>query len=193
MGRDDWAEAGLADLGGADPTILGELAPGERLAWEGRPVPGRLALGVLPIAAVGVGVAGFGLFWMASSQLGQGMGFASFGLVFLLAGAGMVLSPAWFGWKGARMRYAITDRRAIVCEPRLGTGVEVRSYRPEALGNVVRRQRFDGSGDLIFEEIRTRDRDGDRHVTRRGFLAVADVRGVESVLRSTLLADRPGP
>ena len=192
MGRDAWAEPDLhaATRDDGDPAILAELAPGERLAWAGQPRPARLILPTLPLALFGVAFAGFGVFWTGSVNRLDGGAFALFGLPFALAGAAMALSPFWFAWAATQTRYAVTDRRVFLLEPRLGLGVQVRSYEPAALGRIVRTRRGDGSGDLIFEEIRTVDREGHARTTRRGFKGIEDVRRVEDLIRSTLLAGR---
>jgi len=85
--------------------------------------------------------------------------------------------------------YALTDRRAIIWEPRVG-GVRVRSYRPEQLSQLSRCERSDGSGDLIFEEISTIYGNGRRlHYGRSGFVAIDRVREIEMLVRKTLLHD----
>ena len=176
-----------------DALIRAELAPGEKLVWTSRPQVARSALLAVPMVMFGVVFGGFGLFWVGSaSQFDSGF-FPLFGLPFCLIGVGLIFSPGWIAWKALRTRYAITDRRAILCEPRFLAGIETRSYTADALANIVRTQRGDGSGDLIFEEIRTRDHKGHTRTTRRGFEAIADVRGVENLLRSTLLAHPTQP
>ena len=119
--------------------------------------------------------------------------FIPYGLPFVLMGMAIILLPVWFVWRASRTRYAITDRRVILCEAQYFGGIETRSYTADALTNIVRSQRGDGSGDLIFEEIRTRNHEGNLYTTRRGFQAIEDVRGVENLLRSTLLAHQSKP
>ena len=192
MGHDtgidrDFAESQSLD---DDALIRDELAPGEKLVWTGRPQVVRSVLLSLPPAMIGLFMAGFGLFWMrGASQFDSGI-FPLFGLIFVFVGLAIMLSPVWIAWQASQTRYAITDRRAILCEPRFLGGIETRSYTADALTNIVRNQRGDGSGDLIFEEIRTRNHKGHLRTTRRGFQAIKDVRGVENLLRETLLVTR---
>lgn len=197
MGFDAWTNA---DFAGSpledDPTIRRELGPGEKVVWQGRPQLGRLMIWSLPMALVGIPFSAFAVFWTvgASQAVGApGAGFFwLFGIPFLLVGAGLVLSPLGAAWKGTKTRYALTDRRAIVCEPQFGFGIQTRSYAADALTRIIRNQRGDGSGDLIFEEVPLRSNRGRARTIQRGFFAITDVRGVETLLRSTLLAHRAG-
>jgi hypothetical protein len=95
-----------------------------------------------------------------------------------------VASPFWAGRSASRTVYAVTDRRAILWQPTLWSGLQIRSYGPEVLRNLVRNQRTDGSGDLIFEEITTYGPRGRRGVTRRGFFAIERAHEVEAIIRS---------
>ena len=192
MGYDTGTDRDFAGprSGDGDATIRNELAPGEKLVWEGRPRVVRSVLLGLPIAFFGLFATGFGVFWIKNSrQFDDGI-FPFFGLPFVIIGTTMLLSPGWFAWQASRTRYAITDRRAILCEPRFAAGIQTRSYTADALTNIVRNQRSDGSGDLIFEEIQTRDHKGRPRITRRGFQAIEDVRGSEKLLRETLLTHK---
>ncbi len=199
MGHDPWTDRDLTDpqpLGKFHP-IAAELTAGERIVWEGKPQLGPIAIKAAPVALVGILVGGFALGWITmafhitdNSPFPFARVFPLFGLPFLVIGAGMILMPAWAAWRGSRTRYAITDRRAIVCEPQLVAGIQTRSYAAGALGKIVRNQRNDGSGDLIFEEIQTIGSKGRLHITQRGFFAITEVRHVEEILRATLLADR---
>ena len=202
MGHDTWADRDFAGRRPSDEfnPIRADLAEGERIVWEGQPQLGPLALRSVPLALVGIPVGGFALIWIAmayqitsEAPFPLAKVFPLFGLPVLLVGAGMLLAPAWAAWRGSRTWYAITDRRAIIAEPQLAAGVQTRSYRADALGNVVRNQRGDGSGDLVFEEIQTIGPKGRLRITQRGFFAVADVRRVEALLGETLLSRRVAP
>ncbi len=187
-----YAVLGDSELSGLPPAlealVRDELAEGEKPAWAGRPRVGRMVLGSLPMFVFGIFFFGFAAFWTGGAYLVGGP-MALFGLLFLGVGLGMLASPLWAGYKASRTCYALTSRRAITWEPEIGAGLRVRSYRPEDLRSLVRNQRGDGSGDLIFEEVTSYGHKGRRHVTRRGFLAIDDVRGVENLIRSTLLRD----
>lgn len=186
--------------------VRSEIRVGERLLWVGQPRPGRFALQSLPIVLFGILWTGFAVFWMVSASdfLFHGPGgnggpggfgaifacFPLFGLPFVLIGLGMLSSPYW-RWRQAKQTcYALTDRRAIVWQAGTFGGVSVRSYGPEALGRIHRTEYADGSGDLIFEEIVSVRCDSDGNpttTTRHGFMAIANVREVEELLRRVLL------
>jgi hypothetical protein len=187
--------------------IEAELAGDEKLVWLGQPVVGRYARKSIPLVIIGLFFTGFSLFWMGLSGgaawFGQGPGaggvpgggigavlfgcFPLCGLPFLLIGLGMVVSPWWMRGLARRTCYAITERRAIIWEPSLFGVRQVRSYTASGLGALSRVERGDGIGDLVFEEFRTRNSDGNTQTTRRGFLAIANVHEVENLLRKTLL------
>src|SRR5262249_34904107 len=94
--------------------------------------------------------------------------------------------------------YALTNRRAVVWEAGWFGTVRVYSYTASALGKMQRRERADGSGDLVFEEIVSvgsqyvsQGQHGGHwqtstSVTARGFLAIERVRDMEDLIRRTL-------
>ncbi len=177
--------------------IQAELEPGEKLIWVGQPRPGRLMAAALPTFLFGLLFTAFSVFWLYGASGGFGpprgrrmpMGglFALFGLPFVFVGLGMVATPFIAGRNARKTCYALTNRRAILWEATLLSGVRVRSYRPDQLQSLARHQRGDGSGDLIFEEVTTFSNQGRRQVLARGFQAIEDVRNVEALLRTTLL------
>ena len=184
MGNAAWIDDDFAATRnrGRHEKLRDEMAAHEKVVWEGQPQLGWLFLLALPLAFVGLTMGIVSFFWAVGIR--NDLGFAlSFPI--LLASVAMILAPVWYVWRGMGTRYVITNQRAIVCEPLLVPGLSIRSYPPAALTRLVRNQRSDGSGDLIFEEVRR-----DRRIARRGFLAVTDVRRVETLLRETLLAPR---
>ena len=193
-----------------DTRVRSELRDGERLLWVGQPNPGRFARQAIPLVLFGIPWTAFSVFWMvaASGILFAGFGaaggfgaffvcFPLFGLPFVLIGLWMLSSPYWYRRQARQTCYALTDRRAILWQASTFGSISVRSYGPEALGKIHRTERPDGGGDLIFEEIITIGRDSDggttRNTTRRGFLAIDEVRRIEELLRKALLADGDKP
>jgi hypothetical protein len=185
--------------------LQSELQPGERLVWAGQPRADLAARPAWFMVPCRVFFTGFSLFWivgaggMAALAGGVNGGFGSlfgcfpcFGIPFVLIGLFMVASPIWLRRQAHKTLYALTDRRAIVFEPTWFRTVTVRSYTAAGLSHLSRRERPDGSGDLVFEEFTTSslDSDGNRSysTTRRGFLAIDRVREVEDLVRKTLLA-----
>lgn len=193
----------------AGQRLAAELQPGEKLVWSAQPNPAAYARGSWAVAIFGLAFGGFAVFWMImagagawfasggpnstgpAGPLGVGMSlFSLCGLPFLAVGIVMFTTPIWKRARAAKVIYAITDRRAIICGPELFRGTVIRSYAPAQLGKVSRAERSDGAGDLVFEEIVSYSSDSNgtsRHVTRRGFLGVERVAEVERLLRTTLL------
>jgi hypothetical protein len=115
--------------------------------------------------------------------------FPLFGLPFVFVGLGMLTAPYWLARKARRTCYALTNRRAIVFDVSWRGAVTVYSYGPDQLAKQYRRENADGGGDLVFEEITTVNRSSDgpsTTTTKRGFLAIDDVRAVEALLRKSL-------
>lgn len=165
-----------------------ELASGETLLWTGQPDAARIARQSWPLVLFGLLWQGFVLYWswVASGFWLPGSDtppepFALFGLPFFLAGVVVLASPRTLARKARRTGYAITDRRALIIER--GRRLSVRSFAPEALADLERRERADGSGDIIF----TRDRTGSGKGSRAlevGFFGLPAARDVERRLRA---------
>ena len=133
----------------------------------------------------------FSIFWMWGAlgfklpDLREGLQpqhlFALFGLPFVLSGFGMLSSPAWV-WQAARKTvYFVTDKRAISIEG--GWSTTIRSYFPDQLKDVYRKERADGTGDVIILIKRWKDSDGDDRSEEIGFLRVRNPREVENILK----------
>ncbi len=201
-------DAGLNDLPpDLASRVRAELDSGERLVWVGQPRPDLYVRKAFVLVPCGVFFAGFAVFWiaMATGILGFAKAqanappapfglFAVFplcGLPFVLIGLGMIASPVWLRVMARKTVYALTDRRAIVWEPAWVGNPTVRSYAAAGLGKMSRVEGRDGAGDLVFEEFTTTSRDShgnvNRTTTRRGFLAISEVRKVEELVRLTLL------
>jgi hypothetical protein len=130
--------------------------------------------------------------------------FPLFGLIFLVVGVGMVLSPFWAAYRARGTVYVVTDRRAIIFDG--GWSTHVRSFGPGDLESVERRQRGDGSGDIILAREHYYVQGhysgspgrGGHYVpggwrTREiGFFGIAQVKYVEQLLRG-LAAARAEP
>ena len=206
MGFATFDNPGLASLSpDLDAMVRGELTGDEKLVWVGRPILGRMTMAAIPVSIFGIFFTGFAIVWMVmalaivgggivavTDKPALGLGgvvFALFGLPFLAVGLGMLTSPIWAGRRALKTCYALTNRRVVVWNPGWFGGVQVRSYRAGELGAMVRNQRGDGSGDLIFQEFTTFGPNGRRNVTRHGLMAVERVHEVEALIRSNLLRD----
>ena len=176
--------------------IDGELVDGEELIWTGQPRPGRFAIRSLPIVLFGIPWTAFAVFWTCGAAGFKLPDFSSpaaffplFGLPFVLIGIGMLTSPVWMMCKAKRTVYAITDRRAIIL--RSGWSTDVRSFDPEDLRDLRRKERRDGSGDIVIaHDVVMSGRHGPSR-TAVGFLAIPNVREVERLLVEIARQDRP--
>ena len=178
--------------------IESELQSNERIAWLEQPIPGRLARTTLPIVLFGIPWTAFAIFWTvgaawstskAANDPGIFRVFPLFGLPFILFGLGMLSRPFWVWRSAKRSAYVLTDRRAILF--RAGwRGTTVRSFEPERLTDLQRKQHSDGSGDLVFAHDTRRDSNGHRQSTDVGFLAIRDVKSVEEMVRALVQRSR---
>ena len=174
-----------------------ELRAGERQVWAAQPLPGAFRRQSIAVVLFGLPFTGFALFWIvtagwgvwghANHAPGPFVLFPLFGLPFLLIGLGMLTSPFWMAKRAARTVYVLTDQRAIVVAGKVFGGVTVQSFEPARLTSITRNERPDGTGDLIFEQFTQRQGTGTTTV-RRGFMGIDDVRQVEDLIHSTLLA-----
>ena len=178
-----------------------ELRPDEKLVWSGPAIPRLWSAGTIAPVLFAIPWTAFAIFWTvgaatATRSTGGSVGggimssaFRLFGVPFILIGIAMLSTPLWTRRTLRNTVYAITDRRAISASINLFGTRKVQSFEPSRLTSMQRRQRADGSGDLIFEEFTTRVGSGTNTV-RRGFFSVADVAEVENVIRDTLLKER---
>jgi len=169
-----------------------ELSADERLVWTGQPRPDLAIRPAYFLVPFGLLFAAFAVGWMVLASAMGVTPMALCGLPFIAVGGLLALSPIWLRRQAQQTVYALTTRRALILEPSWwGPGV-VRSYTAAGLGKMFRRERADGSGDLIFEEYTSRGTSSDGTASSstqwRGFLAVSDVRAVEDLVRRTLLA-----
>ncbi len=187
----------------AQKVVLAEIAPGEKVRWLGKPDPAQYARQALPMVIFGIPWTLFALFWEAGAMQpalqgigradGPGMAFSImfplFGLPFIGIGIGMLTSPIWYRRKAVDTIYAVTDRRALIIS---GAGTRtVQSYDRTAIGTLTRKERADGSGDLLFgPDTRAvqwgNSRRSSSNQTTPGFYGIRTVRQVEQLLREAL-------
>src|SRR6267143_1952125 len=74
--------------------------------------------------------------------------FPLFGLPFLLIGLGVILAPLWAFLKGGNTVYAVTNQRVMVITG--GGNRSVKSCTSADIVSVERRERPDGSGDIVI-------------------------------------------
>jgi hypothetical protein len=176
--------------------IESELQPGERIDWLGQPLPGRLAIATLPIVLFSLFWTAFSIFWVYKAGAKEWMAggefqlFPLFGIPFVLIGFTMLYSPFWVMRGARRSAYVLTDRRALLFRGGWRDTVTVRSFEPARLTDLIRTQRADGSGDLVFKRDIGSDSDGGRTYRDVGFAAIPDVKGVEEKVRELVKRSR---
>jgi hypothetical protein len=161
--------------------VANELAPEEKLVWAGQPRADLALRAAWVLIPMGILFTGFTLFWTALAPWFM----APCGLPFFAIGLFMLGSPIWLRTLARKTVYALTDRRAIIFKPSWFGRVLVQSFTAAGLGQMSRRERPDGSGDLIFQVFTTGFGENARS-EQQGFLAIDDVRAVEDLVRRTL-------
>ncbi len=166
--------------------ISRELDSGERVEWSGMPRPTFFNVASTGSFLFAIPWTAFAIFWTAMASQGaanveEGDGmfilFPLFGVPFILIGFGLLSAPIWTYRRSLRTAYAITDQRAITIDG--GWSLTIRSYPPEKLKNIFRKERSDGSGDVIISHRAWRDSDGDPQTEQLGFLRIENAKDVE--------------
>lgn len=170
-----------------------ELENDERIEWIATPKRVFFTPASTGIFLFGIPWTAFALFWMAGAagfkipQFNQGFDlFPLFGIPFVLVGCGMLSAPIWAYLKAGRSVYVITDRRAITFLG--GWYTTIRSFPPEKLTDIYRKEKADGSGDVIVARNALRDGEGNQQIEELGFLQVENAKDVERRLKT--LAER---
>jgi hypothetical protein len=164
------------------------LDRGERLIWAGNPNPLRYAVSkALGLALTGAFFLAFALFWISLARQAPG-NFWLFGTIFVVLGAGMVLSPAFYYWRARSVAYVLTDKRAVIdIQGPFGSRVSVPLDQApfvtlSGLGS--------GIGNVMFIENIRRGRRGRTYTTQDGFVAIVEPEKVERQLRDAISALR---
>lgn len=165
--------------------VESELEPGERIEWMDTPLPRFFTAKSTAKFLFAIPWTAFALFWMYGAsgfKLHAGISvFALFGVPFVLIGIAMLLSPIWAYRSSLKTVYVVTDRRAITFDG--GRTTTIRSYSPEKLAGVFRRERKDGSGDVILGVNQWKDSNGHHQAEDLGFLRITNPREIEQSLK----------
>lgn len=179
--------------------VAEELSRGEVLHWAGRMHPEIARKNAGKIALIGWIIAGVGVLFTLAFAFSAGFPVALLPLIFVLVGGGVamfgkkaILKNAEQGW------YAVTSRRAIAYAPSaFGSGGEATTYEPNELRRmrVEKSKVVDGAGDLIFKTVKTTTVSTDSRgksstsssTQHHGFLGIANVREVETLVHNVLL------
>lgn len=186
-----------------------ELSRGEVLYWAGRMHPEIAEKNARNARIVGIVFAALGglisavLFAVAPWYAGLiPLLFVAIGVAIAVFGPKLTMKQAELGW------YAVTNRRAIVyAASAFGAGGRATSYEPKELRGmrVQKSNAVDGAGDLIFRTDvhdnrtkwvdkrtgRTVKTTGSRTEHHHGFMGIANVREVETLIHNVLLEGEP--
>jgi hypothetical protein len=170
-----------------------ELEPGETIQWMDMPVPRYFTPSSTAAFLFAIPWTAFAVFWMFGASgfkipdFSNGFSFFPlFGLPFVLVGLGMLCSPFMVYRKSFRTVYILTNKRAITIDG--GWSTTIRSYSPSQLQWVYRKERSNGSGDVIMARRAWRDSDGDRQTEDVGFIGIRNPKEVEQLVKK--LAER---
>ena len=165
-----------------------ELESGERVEWMDMPIPRFFTPASTAAFLFAIPWTAFAVFWMCGAagfkmpDFTKGFDlFPLFGVPFVLIGMAMLSTPVWTYRKSFNTVYMITNRRAVTFEG--GRATTIRSYPPDKLQDIFRKERRDGTGDVVIARRAWRDSDGDRHTEELGFLRVRNPQEVEQMLR----------
>jgi len=170
-----------------------ELEPHESIRWVGQPRPNTssLIISCLVVFLFAIPWTAFAVFWTYGvlgykiPDLRAGFQpeylFALFGVPFILVGLGLLLSPFWIWRTALKKVYLITNKRAIAFEGANTT--TIRSFEPQQLAKIYRRENNDGTGDVVIVVRSWKDSDGDSQKEEVGFLAISNPKQVETLLK----------
>jgi hypothetical protein len=169
-----------------------ELAQGERIRWMEQPIPRFFTPASTVTFLMAIPFTAFAVFWICGASgfklpdfsKGGFSFFPLFGVPFILVGIGMLLSPLWAHRKGLKTVYVITDRRAITFDG--GWTTTVTSYTPDQLKSMSRKEKKDGTGDVVLGQRVSTSSNRGQQMVDVGFLRVRDVRKTEQMLRELM-------
>ncbi len=166
--------------------------PGERLLWQGRPIPGGGRPGHIFLSLFGMPFLGAGLFTFKEGVdhlIGSAVDLTAnfdfmflipFSLPFLAIGAGLVFGP-WVlpRYMLKRTRYALSDKRAYIAKTAWGRSLETYTITADADIEIESRRHHTVS----FATRVSKDSDGDRVTTKISFENIEEGEKVYKLLR----------
>jgi|ERR1700683_1657659 len=159
---------------------------GEPVVWAASPDRWAYASKYWKTALFGIPFAAFAVFWTYQAShipAKGGQGFAVFfplwGLMFVLVGLSMLLSPLWAAWTAGSVYYVVTERRAIIFEKRLK--LKIQSFSRSSVARYERVSSGGPGGSIIFQRIVDRSGWGNR-VKEIGFIGLSEYAGAEQAL-----------
>jgi len=175
-------------------TIERERRDGEQIVWAQRPVPrwlDRESFGTFVSGAIWTGF----LIYLIRPAVARGYVLRDWPVTFTIFPLFVAIGLLMLAWPLIHYRalrrtmYVITDRDAIILRRGPLGGLTSERFAPDRLVEMRRVVRRDGSGDLIFD-VAVERTGSTTQTRRRGFLNLADVRGVAARLELGLLRDR---
>ncbi len=166
-----------------------ELEAGERIRWTAQPIPGRAPVASVSAVVFAIPWTAFAVFWTISAAQSSLL-FALWGIPFIGVGISMLASP-FVAYRNARHTvFVVTDRRVVTIEAKM-RATSVRSFAPEYIKHLERRERPDGSGDLVLAKRMENDSDGNPREIEETLVALPNVREAEHCVRALIAASTP--
>ena len=172
-----------------------ELRPGETVRWVGQPGPSRMVRKAWPLQAFGL----LGTLFVASAVIALlvtilvSPTYDIYSLLLIFASLSILSEPLGIRRRARSTVYVLTNKRAIVFEPRL-MGKAIRSFAPEELGSLRRTEDAHGRGDLVFARddsvnlprVRYSRDTGtpDPNSREVGFMEIPEVKRVERLVKA---------
>ena len=167
-----------------------ELEIGESIRWIGQPIPRFFTISSIGSFLFAIPWTAFAVFWMFMASRASIL-FALFGIPFVVIGFGMLSSPIWLRISAKNTVYVITNKRAFsISVPVTSFGnilsATTRNYPPSELNKIYRKERADGTGDVVM-----RIQASNRYINNRrnqtteeiGFMGIRNPQEVEKMLR----------
>lgn len=161
-----------------------ELEAGETLEWKSMPVPHFFSGGSLGAFLFSIPWTIFCLLFLFApflTEVDGGIIMTLFAIPFVLIGFGLMSSPLWTYRKCKKTIYAVTERRVILIEG--GFSRTFRSFTPEQLRTVYRKEYRNGTGDIIIAQRRWKDSEGDHQKEDVGMLRIRNPKMVEEKIK----------
>jgi len=159
-----------------------ELESGEVIQWIEMPIPRYFTGAATGAFLFAIPWTAFAIFWMFGSWYqSESVPFTLFGVPFVLIGIGMLSTPLWAYRKSFKTVYVITNRRGLTFNG--GWSTTIRSYPPHKLEDIYRKEKKDGTGDVVISRRAWRDSDGDRQSEELGFLCIEKPKEIEAMLK----------
>jgi len=166
-----------------------ELESGEHVVWMEQPIPRYFTAMSTSAFLFAIPWTAFAIFWICGASgfklpdfsKGGFSFFPLFGVPFVLIGLAMLSTPLWAYRKSFKTVYVITDRRAITFDG--GWTTTIRSYPPDRLQNIHRKEKRDGTGDVVLGQQIWSGSEGGQQSMDLGFLNIRDPKTVETMVK----------